>query len=335
MSDHHIVLAEPQGYSPKALATLRKIGRVYGWSDGMKVGISKKTDVLVVKLGMRVSKGALDHFPNLKVVATSTTGLNHIDTSEAKRRGIRVISLRGETKFLRNIAPTAEETIGLMIALMRNLPWAFEALKRGEWRRERFYGRELNGRILGIVGLGRLGSMVARYGRAFGMRVIACDPHISARAMARAGVRKVPMDEVFRRSDVVSVHVLLTPNTYHLVKRRHFRLMKPTTYYINTARGELNDEKALLAALRGKWIAGAALDVLTNENPQGSHIRKHPLVAYARKHANLLIMPHLGGASFDAMARTEEFIAEKVASLLVKNRNNGARARGSNVKKTT
>lgn len=312
-----IILTEPEGYSPRAIARLRTLGPVVAWARARRSpALLRRTEILVVKLGMRISKRVMDRLPNLRLIATSTTGLNHIDVDEAERRGVKITSLRGETKFLKTIFPTAEETIGLIIMLMRKLPWGFDAVRRGRWAKEKFYGHELQGKTLGVVGFGRLGAMVARLGRALGMAVIACDPYVSAGVMRRSGVKKVSLDDVFRRSDVVSNHVLLTARTHALVKRRHFRLMKPTAYYINTARGELNDEKALLDALTKKWIAGAALDVLADEDPRGGHVRSHPLVRYARAHKNLIIVPHLGGATFESMAKTEDFIAEKIIQAL-------------------
>ncbi len=308
-----VILTEPQGYSPRAVAALDGIGQVVPWREATATPRTlRRAEVLVVKLGMRISKRVMDRLPALQVIGTSTTGLNHIDMAEAKRRGIQVVSLRGETRFLKTIFPTAEETIGLAIMLMRRLPWGFDAVRQGRWQKEKFYGYELAGKTLGIIGFGRLGSMVARLGRAFGMQVIACDPHVSAGAMRRSIVKKVSMDAVFRQSDVVSNHVLLTARTHALVKRRHFRLMQPTAYYVNTARGELNDEQALLEALEKKWIAGAALDVLASEDPKGGHVKSHPLVGYARRHQNLIIVPHLGGATFESMAKTEDFIAGKI-----------------------
>src|SRR3989344_2144222 len=150
MKTHIIILTEPKGYSEKAIATLRKFGSVYAWQEAVKKPkILRSADIIVVKLGMRISKKVMDRLPNLKFIATSTTGLNHIDLEEADGRGIRIVSLRGEAKFLKTITPTAEETIGLMIALMRKLPWSFEAVKRGEWKREKYYGNELYGRTLG------------------------------------------------------------------------------------------------------------------------------------------------------------------------------------------
>lgn len=314
MLKHLSLITEPKGYSPKALAVLKTLGPVWDLTEAKKhPTVLKKTTILAVKLGVKISKPFLDRLPNLKIIGTSTTGLNHIDMAEAKCRGIRVISLRGETKFLKTIFPTAEETLGLIIMLMRNLPWGFDAVRRGRWDKNKLYGHELHGKTLGLIGFGRLGSMVAKFGRSFGMRVIACDPQVPAAVMARAGAKKVLMEALFRAADAVSNHVLLTEKTHNLVKRRHFRLMKPTAYYINTARGELNDERALLEALQKKWIAGAALDVLASEDPKGRHVRNHPLVRYARTHKNLIIVPHLGGATFESMQKTEEFIAGKIA----------------------
>ncbi|MEK9147978.1 MAG: NAD(P)-dependent oxidoreductase [Patescibacteria group bacterium] len=324
-----IILTEPKGYSKTAIAVLNKLGRVYPWSEARKKpAILKRAGILVVKLGIKISKPLLDKLPNLKIIGTSTTGLNHIDIEEARQREIQVISLRGEMRFLKTIFPTAEETIGLIIMLIRKLPWGFDAVRAGKWQKEKFYGHELFGKTLGIIGFGRLGSMVAGFGRALGMSVIACDPYVSAAVMRRAGVKKVSMDAVFKRADVVSIHVLLTGKTHNLIKRRHFRLMKPTAYYINTARGEINSEKALLEALEKKWIAGAALDVLANEDPKGRHVKRHPLVRYAKRHRNLIIVPHLGGATFESMARTEEFIAEKIAHFVQKRRSPLSRYKG-------
>lgn len=310
---HITILSEPKGYSEKAIATLKKLGPVYAWNEAIKKpAVMRGADILVVKLGMKISRDVMVRLPRLALIGTSTTGLNHIDTEAAEARGVGVVSLRGETKFLKTITPTAEETIGLIIGLMRHLPWAFESIKRGEWTRERFYGNELYGRTLGVIGFGRLGSIVTRYAKAFGMRVIAADPFVSEVVIRRGGAEKTTLANVFRKSDIVSLHVLLTPKTENMVTKKLFRLMRPHAYFINTARGELIDEKALLKALKKKQIAGAALDVLWGEDPSGKHTKNNPLLAYARTHDNLFIVPHLGGASFDAMARTEEFIAEKI-----------------------
>ncbi|OHA10145.1 MAG: hypothetical protein A3A44_01385 [Candidatus Sungbacteria bacterium RIFCSPLOWO2_01_FULL_60_25] len=314
---HLTILTEPKGYSPKAIAALRKLGPVAAWREArQKPAALKSATILAVKLGMKISKRVMDQLPNLKVIGTSTTGLNHIDMAEAERRGIAVVSLRGETEFLRTIFPTAEETMGLMIMLMRNLHLGYRGILAEEWWKERSYGHELAGKTLGVIGFGRLGSIVTRYATTLGMKVLASDPNVSEADIEAGGAKKVSQEELLKNADIVSLHVLHTPELNDMIGRNEFRMMKPTAYYINTARGELNDEAALLEALAGGWIAGAALDVLANEDPTGAFLKGHPLVAYAKDHPNLLIVPHLGGATFESMAKTEDFIAEKIARAL-------------------
>ncbi len=308
------LIAEPD-YSPKAISAYRKLGPVCFWF-GSKANERRRwlasAEIFVVRLALSVTKDLMDQMPKLKVIATSTTGLNHIDTPYAQERGVKIISLRGHTGFLKTIPSTAEETIAFMLALTRNIPWAFEDVKNGSWRTNKWAGRELSGKTLGIVGFGRLGSMVARYASAFGMNILACDPYVPARVMHALGVKKVSMGILLRKSDVVSLHVLLTDGTHDLVQEKHLKMMQPTAYVINTARAELIEHGALYKALRNKWIAGAAIDVLRDERPNGSHLRKDPLWHYARTNRNLIIVPHIGGTTYEAMGITQEFIAELV-----------------------
>ena len=309
-----ILIGEPDQYSPKAITTLRKLGTVFDRQLSKKYffRLLPEIDILVVRLGIRVDKRILDVAKNLKAVAVNTTGLNHIDLTEAEKRGIAVISLRGQTSFLEKIHATPELTFGLILALIRKIPWAFESVKKGQWDRNKFAGRELNRKILGLLGLGRVGKIVARYGKAFGMTLIACDPQVSAQTMKRYNVRKVNQTDLFKQADILSLHVLYSPKVDKMIKERHLRLLKPSALFINTARGELVDERALLKALRNKWIAGAALDVLGDESPDGEHLKNNPLLKYARRHENLLIVPHLGGAALEAWQMTEEYLASLV-----------------------
>ncbi len=315
MNKKTVLILEANDYSPKAIRLYHRLGTVYifsGLSRAQRKQVLLRTNILVVRLGYKVDAFWFRKMPELELVVTNTTGLNHIDMSEAKRRGIDVISLRGRTGFLRHITSTAEEAFGLILALVRKIPWAFEDVKQSKWNRDAWRGRQLKSLTLGILGFGRLGRIVARYARCFGMMVIATDPNFSKEQMRRQGARKVTMQKLFKQSDVVSVHVSLDRMTKNLVQRTHFRSMKPTAYFINTARGEIIDEEALLEVLKNKWIAGAALDVMTNETSDGKHLRRNPLVTYAQQHANLLIVPHLGGATIDAMRLTEEYVAQQV-----------------------
>ncbi|TSC68962.1 MAG: hypothetical protein G01um101466_244, partial [Parcubacteria group bacterium Gr01-1014_66] len=275
--------------------------------------IMQKTDIVITRLRYQLNNAWFVKMPKLKIIASPTTGLNHINNKEAKERGIKIISLRGHTSFLKDIPSTAEETIGLMLALMRNIPWAFEDVKRGRWNRDAWKGYQVKDKTLGILGFGRLGKIVAVYARTFGMTIIGCDPYIDAKTMKRYGMRKVDMGTLFKTADIVSVHTILNDDTHNLIKEEHLRIMKPSAYLINTARGELIEKSALIKALEKKWIAGAALDVMWDEDASGVHLKKDPLFAYVKTHTNLLLVPHIGGATYEAMHKTEEFIADRVS----------------------
>jgi len=296
-----------ENYSPGAVRLYKKLGPVYSGKKYLK-----KADILVVRLAVNVDKKIIDFAPNLKVIATSTTGLNHIDMDYAKKKGVKVISLRGRTGFLKNIPSTAEETMALTLALLRKLPWAFDYVKSGGWDSTAWSGHQLHKKTLGLMGFGRLGKIVAKYAKSFGMNVIVCDPHIPKKVMDTRGVKKVDMTTLFKASDILSLHVLLTPETHPLVNEKHLKMMKPSAYLINTARAELIEKGAIYKALKNKWISGVAIDVMWDERPDGGHLKKDPLWKYAKTGKNLIILPHIGGATIEAMHTTQEFIAELV-----------------------
>ncbi len=317
-----ILITESKDYSEKALATYRSLGEVIFFDalpSAKKSNALAKADVLVVRLNHKIAGDWMEKMPNLKAIATPTTGLNHIDLEEAKRRGVRVVSLRGRTGFLKYIPSTAEETLALMLSLVRNIPWAFEDVKKGNWNRDRWRGRQLVGKTLGILGCGRLGKIVAKYAKALGMEVVGSDPNVEAKVMKRYGIRKVSAEKLFKESDIVSLHVLLTDDTYNLIKEKHLRSMKPSSFLINTARAELIEKGALLKALKNKWLAGAAVDVMWDETGKSAkHLRDNPLLEYAKSNQNLLIVPHIGGATHEAMQVTENFIADLVKNYFKK-----------------
>lgn len=315
-----ILITEPKGYSKKAIEILKSIGKV--------IFLNKKEefekdlpdiDILVIKLGFQINSSIIDKAHKLKLIATSTTGLNHINVDYAASKGIKVLSLRGETDFLKNIPSTAEHTFALILALIRKIPWAFDSVKKEKWERENYFGNEIFGKTLGILGYGRLGKIVAKYAQCFGLHILAHDPYVPSKKLVKDVIPK-SFENLFRESDIISVHVLLTPETENLVKEKHFKMMKPTSIFINTSRGEIIDENALLKALKEKWIFGAAIDVMKDEKPDGSHLINNPLLEYVRNHNNLIIIPHLGGATYEAMQKTEEFLSKKIKEygLLVK-----------------
>lgn len=313
-----ILIAEPDGYSPKAVLIYRKLGEVVTKKLKPKEfeKLLPQIDILVVRLGVPVNKELLNRAINLKVIATNTTGLNHVDLEECAKRKIKVISLRGHTSFLIKIHSTPELTWGLILALIRKIPWAFEHVRDGGWNRNEFAGHEICGKTLGIIGLGRIGKVMAEYGKVFGLNVVAVDPYVNNQEMKSLGVKKTSLENLFKNADIISFHVLHVPELNKIIKVEHFRIMKPSAVFINTARGELVDELGLLEALREKWIAGAALDVMDAEDPKGKHLNNNPLINYAKRHTNLLIVPHIGGATIEAWQATEEYLAGLVLEYL-------------------
>ena len=271
-------------------------------------------DILVVGLGLAINTRVIDAGAKLKIVATATTGLDHIDLAYAKERGVPVVSLKGEDAFLDTITGTAELALALALMLSRQLPAASAAVARGEWRREDFRGHNLSERTLGVVGLGRLGRLMARYGEALGMHVLYSDPAVAA---APPWCERVSFAELLRRSDIISIHVHLSPVTEHMFDAAAFEEMKATAYLINTSRDKIVDEAALLEALEAGQLAGYGTDVLSGEIGFAGRIPEtHPLSRYSRTHPNIIIVPHIGGMTEESRIKTDVFIAEKVRHAL-------------------
>lgn len=310
-----VLNAEPLGYAVEARRILEPIGEIVEAAVGREelLRMLPAFDVLIVRLGHRVDREMLDAGPRLRAIATATTGLDHVDVHEARARGIQVISLRGEEEFLQGIPATAEHTWALLLALVRRVPAAARSVLAGEWDRDAFPGRELAGKRLGIVGLGRVGSMVARYGLAFGMEVAAWDPREDRRA--HDVERASDLASLLRRSDVLTLHATLGPETARMIGPEEFHLLPRGAVLVNTARGALVDENTLVEALAEGRLAGAAVDVLEGER-EPDRRRRSPLVEWARSHDNVIVTPHVGGATEESMGKTEVFIARQLASFL-------------------
>ncbi len=314
MKPYRILNLEPDNYSTDALAILQSLGSVDRGPLTRRELLARIDDyeIVIVRLAHKIDREILDHARRLKVIVTATTGLDHIDLAYAEAKNIEVLSLRGETDFLRSIPATAEHTWALLLALVRRIPAAFQSVLAGEWQRDRFKGHDLAGKTLGILGLGRIGEMIARYGQAFGMRVLAYDPY---RKDWLPGVeRAANQSELLRQSQVLCVHVPLNEETENLLGAAELAQLPPGSILVNTARGQVLDETALLDALASRRLAGAALDVLWNERDAGSNLSA--LVQYARTHDNLLITPHIGGATYESMAATEIFMAHRLRAYL-------------------
>ncbi len=274
-------------------------------------------DIAVIGLGLTFDKEVLALANNLKVIATATTGLDHIDCEYAEEKGIQVLSLRDETSFLNTITGTAELTFGLMIDLMRGISSSFESVKEYHWDREQFRGFEAKGKNLGIVGFGRLGKMMAQYGKAFGMNVLVSDPNIDLSESEQARVSVVSFDDLVEKSDVISIHVHFNEDTKDMFHSDVFKKMKRSAYIINTSRGKIVNESDLLFALQEKEIAGYGSDVLADELEFSSGFSNHPLVEYAKINTNCIILPHIGGMTEESRAATDIFIAKKLKKFIL------------------
>lgn len=268
-------------------------------------------DVAVIGLGLNYDKKIIDAGKKLKIIATASTGTDHIDVKYAKEKGITVLSLKDDREFLNTITGTAELAFLLMLALMRNLLPATKSALDYCWT-EKFRGHNLYQKTLGIVGLGRLGTMVATFGKAFGMNILAFDPYIENEAFENAGCKKVELEELLKLSDAISIHVHLNQETENMFGKKSFDLMKNSAIIINTSRGKIVNEKDILEALNSRKIAGYGTDVLVDELNFNDKFENNPLVEYAKNNNNVIITPHIGGVTFESREATDIFIAKKV-----------------------
>ncbi len=259
-------------------------------------------DALIVRSRTRVTEEVIEAGRRLKVIARAGAGLDNIDLEAARRRGIEVVSA-GESVAV----AVAELTLGLMLSIARHIPQAHFSVKEGRWEKHSFIGIQLQGKTLGIIGLGRVGTALARRAMALEMRVIATDPFLPPERASRIGVALLPLEELLRNADFVSIHVPLTPQTRRMIGWEEICLMKPTAYLINTARGGVVDEEALVRALEEGRIAGAALDVFEEEPPANS-----PLLRCSR----VILTPHIGASTREAQTMASLEIARKVLEIL-------------------
>jgi D-3-phosphoglycerate dehydrogenase len=276
--------------------------------------VRKPYEAVFLRLGVALDQRAIDAAPSLRWAVTPTTGLDHIDLDAARDRGIDVVSLRGHTEMLDTVAATAELTWALLLALVRRLPAAHASVLDGRWEREQFVGTELRGRTLGIIGCGRLGRMTASYGLAFGMKVLVHDIEAAHLELAPHGAVATELDRLLADSDVVCLHLPLDPSTVGYLDTARLAGMKPGAFLVNTARGELWDEAAVLERLRSGALAGLATDVVgTDSRWPGRVPADQTLVEFARLHDNVVITPHIGGYARDAIATTRLYVTKLFA----------------------
>ena len=268
-------------------------------------------EVLFAPLGFPVNATKIGLCRKLRAVVSNTTGVPHIDMETAEKRGIAICALHNEQVFLNTIPPTAEHTIGLMLAAWRHIPAAHLSVLRSEWRRIEWGAPRMFSRMrLGLVGYGRLGRKVGDIAKAMRMTVNYYDPYVDG------GTDNIM--ELATCSDILSIHAVSNKETRGLISKSVLKALPKDAMVINTARGELLDTDALLDLMESGHIIAAALDTIDGEYEVGFEetLKKSRLLAYAQSHNNLILTPHIGGSTLDAWKETQRRVIEKVASTL-------------------
>jgi D-3-phosphoglycerate dehydrogenase / 2-oxoglutarate reductase len=259
-------------------------------------------DALIVRSATKVTRDLLDQAQRLKVVGRAGSGVDNIDVEAATHRGVLVMNTPGG-----NSVSVAEHTLALLLALVRSVPQANASIQAGRWEKSSASGTELRGKTLGIIGFGRIGTELARRARAFEMEVLAHDPYVAPEAARELDVELIPLDDLLRRSDIVSLHTSLSPSTEKMIDATALAKMKRGARLINCARGELIDEPALAEALRCGQLSGAAVDTFATEPPKNS-----PLIGLS----NLIATPHIAGSTAEAQEEVGTAVAQQVRDYL-------------------
>lgn len=300
---------------PSVLDELRKVADVDVYPPDRAVisEIIAGYDAILVSLSLPLDRALIAQASRLKVVVTASTGLDHLDLAALTERDIVVQSIKVEYGLLDQVTATAEQAWALLLAVARKLPAAHGAALEGRWARDEFRGTQLRGKTLGIIGVGRLGTMVARYAQAFGLNVIGCDPTPRNRLDF---VQYVDFDTLLERADIISLHVHLDQSTRHLLDRDAFDRMKQGVFIINTSRGGIICEDAMVEAFESGRVGGIGADVLDGE--WRTDLVHHPLIRLARSNPRVVISPHIGGVTVESQAMTMNFCANRLAELITR-----------------
>jgi D-3-phosphoglycerate dehydrogenase len=300
-----------------ALDNLQKVGIDVFLKEGIEVDVKGKMtpdelaavidnyDGVVVRGATKATAAAFEKVSRMKVIGRAGSGTDNIDKVAATKKGVVVMNTPGG-----NTVTTGEHAIALLMALARQVPQATASMKEGKWEKNKFMGTEITDKVLGIVGMGNIGKVVAERALGLKMVVLGYDPYVSKDDMARLGVEMVALDDLYRRSDFITFHTPLTPETKNMVNAATIEKMKKGVFLINAARGALIQEDDLLKALESGRVKGAALDVYPVEPPPP----ETPLL----KHPNVILTPHLGASTTEAQEKVAVLIAEQICDFLKK-----------------
>ena len=303
MTNPNILITD--GLDEKGQSILRKSAKVDDLTDisaGDLLKVIPEYDALIIRGRTRVTAPVIDAASKLKVIGRAGVGVDNIDLEAARNKGILVVN----TPMSTTVA-VAELAFGLMLSLAREIPRADSAMKQGKWPKKELEGNELNGKTLGIIGMGRIGTQVAKYASTFGMNIIAYNPQITEGEIRERGAEPVSIQDLFAWSDYITLHLPYTVQTRDLIGPLAFSQMKDGVRIVSTARGGIIDEAALLNALNGGKVAGIALDVFEKEPPGLMELVSHPRV---------IGTPHIGAQTAEAQSRASEDIAAEILSAL-------------------
>ena len=281
-----------------------KVDCKYDMTPDQLKKVIKDYDALIVRSGTQVTADIIEASDKLRVIGRAGVGMDNVDLKAATKKGIVAMNTPAG-----NTTSTAEHTFSMILALSRNIPQAYASMKAGRWDRAKFSGVELHGKTLGVIGLGRIGSTVAKFAGAFGMHVLACDPYLSREVAEQKGVKLAEFKDILKKADYISVHIPKSSETKGMIGEKEFGMMKKTVRLINCARGGIVDEAALAKALEQKKIAGCALDVFDNEPLDPAS----PLL----KLDNCVVTPHLGASTSEAQVNVAIEIAHTVSNALL------------------
>jgi D-3-phosphoglycerate dehydrogenase len=282
-----------------------KVDLQIGISEEEIIGIIADYQALIVRSATKVTKAIIDAGSNLKVIGRAGAGVDNIDVKAATDKGVWVMNTPGA-----NASAVAELALGMMFALARHIAKADASMKASKWEKKIFSGTEISNKVLGLVGIGNVGSIVGRKAKALGMEVLAFDPYVPAEKAAEMGITLVSQDELYKKADYISIHVPKSEETKDSINKDVISKMKDGVYIVNCARGGIVVEKDLLEALNSGKVKGAAVDVFEAEPPADLSLVKHP---------NVIATPHIGASSREAQVNVAVMIARQVGDLLTKN----------------
>ena len=259
-------------------------------------------DAIVVRSRTKVTREVIEASRKLKIIARAGVGVDNVDVKAATEKGIMVVNAPQSTSIT-----VAEHTLGVILSLARKISIADKSVKEGKWEKSKFMGRELSGKTLGVIGMGRIGSQVVSRCKAFNMEVLVNDPYITEEVASRLGAEVVDRETLFKNADVITIHVPLTPETKHSIGEKEFHMMKEDAFIINCARGGIINEEDLYHALKDGKIGGAGLDVFETEPP-----KDNPLLSLD----NLVATPHIGASTKEAQRDAAIIVAREIIKVL-------------------